>query len=154
MDFIKQIKAKVKNKKTYTQQDVIEILGSVEQSLHNVINSDSGALPVGKIYKPDKIAKYDVILSRVCGVVHPSVVYKVDDKFVYTVTLTSTPKEAVTLFKIKKSRCYNKGYMGNIIVRYTHEEAIKQWIGIYDNLEEADEMFAVLEDYYKTLIRI
>ena len=109
------------------------------------------AITIGKVYKPESIKKYDIFTTMVCNSPHPIICFKVDTEFVYGVSMTSTIK-VHNIFEIQKSRFFKGKFITNTVIKMKKEDALENFVGVYDTKKEADEFFKVLRNFYKQVM--
>lgn len=152
IDFEK-IKDTIKGKATFTQKQVFDLLNKVKQELVNGLEGSGRVINIGKVYKPQSIQKYDVITNFVCNSVHPCLVYWADEIYVYSVSMTTT-EAPHNIHKFNGSRLFPSSYLTNTIIRSLKEDALQQFVGIFDNKDEADVGFAKVKLLYKDIFNL
>jgi hypothetical protein len=132
---------------------VYDILGKIENDLIHEAENEHRVINVGKIYKPDQLAKYDVVTTMVCNSPHPAIVFELDDAFAYVMACSSTEGPHV-IHTFKESRLFRNTFATNTIVRLPRKTALNNFVGIFDSVKEADIVFAKLTDLYANLFKI
>lgn len=144
------IKKRVKVKSSFNKNEVFSIINQVSSLAEN--DNPDKVYNVGKVYKPKKLAKYDIVTAMVCAVPHPCIVYKVTPEYVYVVAM-STTVDAHNIMSLEKSRIFSTSYITNTVIRLHSEDAREQFVGIFDNKCLADEGFRQLKKLYKDVFK-
>lgn len=144
---------KLKQEPVISKKFFKNILDNIQTEYVRDATDNGCVINVGKVYKPPYIQKYDVITASVCGSLHPCIVIAVKEGYVYSVCLSTTKADHNT-FTFERSRLFKGSYMTNTIIRHTPENALSHFVGIFDNIPEAEQGFAVLKEIYKGIFEI
>lgn len=137
------------SKTNIPRQYFLDILTSCEKELNT---QDPEIVTYGKVFKPETIKRYDVVMAMVHNCPHPCVVHKVRNGFVYALGLTT--KEGIhNIIKVEGSRYFSNNYFSHTIVVLTEEQAIKKFVGVFDNKAVAREAFKLTELFYQKIFK-
>lgn len=142
-------KKQIKTKKLWSKDDLYSLVNQIKEDLVTAEKDNGRVINMGKVYKPETLQKYDIITSFVCGTAHPCIVYRVDDKYVYAICM-STTEAPHNIHKFEQSRMF-KCWLTNSVIRNTKEQALTKFVGLFDNITEADVAFEKVKLLYKDL---
>jgi hypothetical protein len=106
MKWFDEITQEIKSKEEHISKAwIIKKLEVIKNRLLNDFKDQIQYFNSTKVLKPTHIQKYDVVYTSVCGVPHPVLIFKVEDKYAYGIVLSST-KGTHCLYEIKNSRFF------------------------------------------------
>lgn len=127
-----------------------------KENFLNIINAlERQMLGIAPVFKaPQQLQRYDVISCDIGNdVMHPCIVYRIDEKYVYVLMLSSS-EGTHNITSLKNSRILEGSFMTNTVIRLGKEEAKMKFLAIYDNRKEADRAFALVKQFYKNLFKL
>lgn len=119
-------------KSTYTKAEVVHLLTSV-----------TGAAI------PSTLKKGDIIVVNY-NKRRPAIVIKVIGDVVYSVTLTSSENEFA--FTPYSSRFLGSGFISSTIITCTIEQALENFVGVFDSPKQLNKVIKELKEYYLTKV--
>ena len=149
----KDYKNQISNCQNFSKAWVNSLLDKMDSDYRQDLADCNKVVNVGKIFKPIEIKKYDIITSIVHNSPHPCLIFKIDSDFVYAISFTTT-QHCRVVYEIKESRFFNGSFVTNTIVKLTKEEALKSFVGVFDNKKEANHIISLVKDFYKNLFNL
>lgn len=120
------------------------------KDLTDVVIKYDGIFESSKNYHPNVIKKGDVVYSRTLLISHPTIVFRVEKEYIYALMLTTKEKHSIA--QVTGSRIYNDSFYTYNIIRLTKEDALRYWIGIFDNMRELRLVLKQLKTFYNKIL--
>jgi len=132
------------DKTTYNQQEIQDRIKKWVDKNQNIKSP---------MNKPTSIEVGDVILFHIASMFHPCVVFKKTvDKKCYGLVISSKDHDHHFLTKIENSRLYIKSYFTITVISVTEQQALDNFVGIFDSPKELKQAVKLLKTKYKDIL--
>ena len=143
-----KILEKIKSKPTWSVNNVLQFIsdwdcGETDQKTYRITEKVLHKKHV------DRIKPGDVLIIQTLGLVHPTLVWKVQKNKVYGIIITSDKSHGGCLEEIKKDRILCGSYLTITVSVYDLEFAKKHFSFKFENREEFRFLIKRLKEFYK-----
>ena len=154
LEFREKLKQKAEWKKEAVLIEYDKFSKVVSEGLKKVQQQTGTAPQVDrKRFKVDTMKKCDVVYIQTFTSTHYMLVHKVDGDTCHGVIISSKDK-AHSMHEIQKDRAFLGNFATNSYMSSDLDEAKKQYVKVYENRREVDEIFRKVKKYYKDLLNI
>lgn len=146
MDVLDELTKFIRTQPCPNNQKILERIGTLRAGRRSGFVSSTN-----DSYGPKRVEYGDIICTQMGAASHPGVVISVG-RVVQCITVSSKVKAFYTLMPIKNNR-FLHGVFTPTIVCMTQEQALKRYVGTYDDFKELNRCVKKLKKYYeKTFI--
>lgn len=141
--YLREIRNEIRAKGTWSKQELeAKIEGKMERALREE-------------QKPivECVQLYDFVRINLHGISHPCVIFREEGECVWGILTSGNPDGCHNIGKIEGSRLLKDGWWTNTIICETKQEALKNWMGVFDSLQDVKRAVKLLKEYYKNILK-
>ena len=149
--FTAELKQRLSTKNYWPKDKVLHHINMFESELQKKLEGENKIVIVKnqRYAKPASIMPGDVVSVPLIGMPHPGIVWKVRNGICYCIVLSTTQAQH-NIYKLEHSRIFTS-FVTKTIVELPLEDALVNFVTVFDSKKELKIVFSLLKEYYTVL---
>lgn len=141
--YLKEMKNEIRAKGTWSKH---ELEDKIDGKMDRAIREEQKPIV-------ECVQLYDFVRVSLHGISHPCVIFRMDETCVWGILSSGNSDGCHNIGKIEESRLLKDGWWTNTVICETKQEALKNWMGIFDNPNDVKRAVKLLKEYYKNILK-
>ena len=145
------LKETIQRKEYWKRDALMHQISVFESALQKSLESEKkiNIIKHQRYAKPSKLVPGDVLSVPLVGMPHPGIIWKIRNNTCYCITLSTTEAQH-NIYKLEHSRLFSS-FVTKTIVELPMEDALLNFVTVFDNKKELKIIFSLLKEYYSIL---